>query len=105
MFRQAAGPAKLAQEVEQQQNAAEDGVGSAEISEAETVCSEIVFQLCNPIFHVGPVIVVPPNLFRWRRRTGYPNSERVLGNVNQLLAYGWFGIANLLPYHDEPPRL
>ena len=60
----AADPAKLTEQVEQQQHAPKDRIGGVEVLEAESVRSQIVFEFGDSVFHVGAVIVVSPDLFR-----------------------------------------
>src|SRR5450432_4815372 len=92
--RYAADTSKLAEQIEQQQYAPEDGIGGVEIPETESVRPQIVFELGDPVLHVRAVIVVPPDLFRWPRHTRYQHPKSVLGQIDQLLSHRCFGIAN-----------
>src|ERR1019366_6023345 len=68
-----------------------DRIGGVEVLEAESVRSRIVFEFGDPVFRVGAMIVVPPDLFRRCRQTGHQQAKGVLGQIDQLLSHRWLG--------------
>jgi len=101
VLRHAADSPKLTEQVEEQQYAPEHSVGRMEVFQAKPFRAQIVFQLRNPVLHIGPAIVVPPDLFGGQRQAGHQYPERVLRQIDQLAPHWRFEAANPLP---APPR-
>src|ERR1700681_4941708 len=72
---------KFAEQIEQQQNAAEGGFGGEELAQAKIICGQIVFQFGDAIFHVRPAVVVAPDFFRRQSQVGDKDAEGIAGNV------------------------
>ena len=80
----ATGALEFSEQVEQQQDAAERCLGGEELPQAEIIGGQIVLQFGDAIFHVRPVVVVAPDLFRRVREIGHEDAEGVAGNIEKF---------------------
>ena len=77
----ATGTLKFSEQIEQQQDATEGCFGGKKLLQAKIIRGSIVFQFGDAIFHVGPAVVVSPELFRRQRQVGNEDAEGVAGNI------------------------
>ncbi|MFP5207857.1 MAG: hypothetical protein ACLGRW_01060 [Acidobacteriota bacterium] len=81
---QACGALKLGEQVEEQQNTLEGGLGDEELIQAETVRTEVLFEFGNAVLHAGAVVVVAPDLFLGVTAGGDEEMKGVARHINQL---------------------
>src|ERR1022692_1321118 len=80
-------PLELGQEIEEQQHRPKSGFCREELFHAEAVGCQIMLQLSNAVFHVGPPIVVAPDL-RWPiGATGDEDAECITGHIDQFASH------------------
>ena len=77
-------PLELREQIEEEQYGAKRSIGGEELFQAETVGAQVMLQLGNAIFHVGPPIVVAPDLRRPVGTTGDEDTKCITGHVDQL---------------------
>src|SRR6266480_4523892 len=72
-------PLELGQEIEEQQHRPESGFCREELFHAEAMGPQIMLQLGDAVFHVGPPIVVAPDVCRPVSTTGDEDAEGITG--------------------------
>ena len=95
------GALELAQEIKEQQNGTEGGLGGVELAHAETVSFEIAFEFADAVLHVGPAAVGAPNLF-WRYAgIGDEGPECVAWDMQKFSADGLFPFSHKFANENE----
>src|SRR5437016_5015980 len=100
--RQLSGSLEFGQQVEQQQHGLESCFGGREFLQTKIVRPQVMLQLADALLHVGPSVIVSPNLF-WGCAAGSDeDAETVSGNIHQELT-GTALFPDLFAYHHKPP--
>src|SRR5271165_435430 len=100
---QAGGALKLAEQVEQQQDRLESSFGGEELLQAETVSAQVVFEFGDAVFHVGPPVVVAPDLLGRVAAAGDEEAKGVVGHLEQFAAYAIAAFAHPFAHYHEAP--
>src|SRR3970282_765152 len=97
-------PLEPADQIVQEADEAEGGLGPREAPGAEPIRPEGVLEFLDAILAVGPAIVHPPHRLRGEREGGHDGVEPVAGDLEEHPAPGGPADGQLLPDHDDPPR-